>query len=107
MRHASGSRRKSRTCQDPPFLNVNISGSSFENVNASGASIEDANLSGWRVHDANLSGLRVTKANLAGASISDSRLDGMTIDGIEVTELLAAYHRENGTSKEAESKSGA
>jgi uncharacterized protein YjbI with pentapeptide repeats len=48
-------------------------------------------MSGWRIHDANLSGLRVTKANLAGAAISESRLDGMTIDGVAVTEMLAAY----------------
>jgi hypothetical protein len=31
-------------------------------------------------------------ANLAGTSISQCRLDGMTINGIEVTELLAAYN---------------
>ena len=78
------------------FVNVNLSGATFENINASGASIEDANMAGWRVHDVNLSGWRVSKANLAGATIVDSRLEGMTIDGIEVTELLAAYRRSAG-----------
>jgi hypothetical protein len=57
-------------------------------------------MSGWRVNNVNLSGLKLTKANLAGASISDGRYDGMTIDGIEVTELLAAYRA--GTSEAAE-----
>jgi uncharacterized protein YjbI with pentapeptide repeats len=48
-------------------------------------------MSGWTVHDVNLSGLRIDKANLAGAAIVNSRLQGMTIDGIEVTDLLAAW----------------
>lgn len=48
-------------------------------------------MSGWTVHNVNLSGLRIDKANLAGASIVNSRLQGMTIDGIEVIELLAAW----------------
>jgi uncharacterized protein YjbI with pentapeptide repeats len=81
------------------FSNVNISGATFENVNISGASFDDVNLSGWRIHDANLSGLRITKANLAGATITESRLEGMTIDGIAVTEMLAAYRAAQETVK--------
>ena len=61
------------------------------NVNLSGASLDDVNMSGWRVNYVNLSGLRLTKANLAGASISESRYDGMTIDGVAVTDMIAAY----------------
>jgi uncharacterized protein YjbI with pentapeptide repeats len=71
--------------------NVNLAGCSFKQVNMSGAAIEDANLSGWKVHDVNFSGLKIMQANLQGASIKDSRLDGMTINGILVTDLLAAY----------------
>jgi uncharacterized protein YjbI with pentapeptide repeats len=52
-------------------------------------------MSGWRVHHVNLSGLKVDRANLAGASIVNSRLDGMTIDGIGVTELMAAWKAKN------------
>ncbi len=48
-------------------------------------------MSGWRVNYVNLSGLRLTKANLAGASISECRYDGMTIDGMAVTDMIAAY----------------
>ena len=47
---------------------------------------------GWTVHDVNLSGLRIDKANLAGSSIVNGRMAGMTIDGLEVTELLACWH---------------
>ena len=43
----------------------------------------------------NLSGLKIDRANLAGALIVNSRLDGMTIDGIEVTELMAAWEANN------------
>jgi hypothetical protein len=48
-------------------------------------------MSGWRVHDVNLAGLKIVKANLAGASITQGRMEGMTIDGIPVSDLLAAY----------------
>ena len=71
--------------------NVNLAGCAFKQVNMSGAAIEDANLSGWKVCDVNFAGLRIVQANLQGASIKDSRLDGMTINGILVTDLLAAY----------------
>jgi hypothetical protein len=39
----------------------------------------------------NLAGLKITNANLAGASISQGRMEGMTIEGILVSDLLAAY----------------
>jgi uncharacterized protein YjbI with pentapeptide repeats len=48
-------------------------------------------MSGWRVHDVNLAGLKIDKANLAGASITKGRMEGMTIEGILVSDLLAAY----------------
>ena len=90
------------------YDDVNLSGSSYENVNMSGGTFDDLNMSGWRVHHVNLSGLKIDRANLAGASIVNSRLDGMTIDGIEVTELMAAWkaknaarHGSTGTSNDA------
>ena len=57
----------------------------------SGSLFDDVNMSGWSVHNVNPSGLRIDKANLAGCTIANTRLAGMTIDGIEVTELLAAW----------------
>ena len=53
--------------------------------------VHHSDLSGSVFDDVNLAGLKITKANLAGASIGDSFLDGMTIDGIAVTELPAAW----------------
>ena len=75
------------------FDDVNMSGCTIHNVNLSGAAFDDVNMSGWRVNYVNLSGLHPSRANLAGATITDSRYDGMTIDGIAVTELLAAYRK--------------
>jgi len=71
---------------------ADLSGSTFKKVDLSGSRYDDVNMSGWRINDVNLAGLRLSKANLAGASITASRFDGMTIDGILVTDLLAAYH---------------
>ena len=52
---------------------------------------EDANLSGWTVRNANFSGLSISKADLRGASFVDCLTAGMTIEGIAVNELMAAY----------------
>jgi hypothetical protein len=35
--------------------------------------------------------LNTVKANLAGASISQGRMEGMTIEGVLVSDLLAAH----------------
>lgn len=73
------------------FTDVDLSGATFRNVNFAGASFEGANLSGWALRNANLSGVRISHADLRGVSIADSLTAGMTIDGIAVTDLLAAY----------------
>jgi hypothetical protein len=73
------------------FTDVNLSGASFKNMNFAGALFEDANLSGWSVRNANFAGLKINNADLRGASIVDSLTTGMTIDGIAVTDLMAAY----------------
>jgi uncharacterized protein YjbI with pentapeptide repeats len=76
---------------DSTFKDVNLSNASFDDINFSGASIRNANLSGWRVRDVSFSGLQITQADLRGASISECLLEGMTIDGIAVSEMMAAY----------------
>jgi uncharacterized protein YjbI with pentapeptide repeats len=70
---------------------ANLSGSTFKNVNLAGAEFDDVNLQGSTIHNANLSDLKIKGANLRGASIIHAHLEGMTIDGIAVTDLLAAY----------------
>jgi uncharacterized protein YjbI with pentapeptide repeats len=73
------------------FTDVNRSNAAFDDVNFSGATFQNANLSGWRVRDVSLSGLQITQADLRGASIVDCLTEGMTIDGIAVADLFAAY----------------
>jgi uncharacterized protein YjbI with pentapeptide repeats len=77
------------------FRNVRLCDATFIDVNLSHAAISNANLSGASLKNANLSGLRISNANLSGASIVDSLTDGMTINGIPVAALLAAYNAAN------------
>ena len=73
------------------FADVNLSNSSFDDVNFSAASIRNANLAGWRVQDVNFSWLQITNADLRGASIAHCLTEGMTIDGVAVADMMAAY----------------
>ena len=77
------------------FTDVKLSGSAFKNVNLSDATINDANMSGLSIHNANLHGLRISQADLTNSSIVESLTSGMTIDGILVSDLMAAYRRSN------------
>ena len=77
------------------FTDVKLSGAAFSNVNLSDAIVNDANMSGWSIHHANLHGLRISQADLTNSSIVESLTSGMTIDGILVSDLMAAYRRAN------------
>jgi uncharacterized protein YjbI with pentapeptide repeats len=73
------------------FNDVNLSGARFVNVKLAGAELEDVNLSDVAIHNANCAGLTLRDADLRGASIAHSLTAGMTIDGIAVSDLMAAY----------------
>ena len=60
---------------------ADLSASSFVNVKLASATLEDINLSGASTHNANLSHVSITESCVAG----------MTIDGILVSDLQAAY----------------
>lgn len=77
------------------FTDVNLSGTAFTDVNLAGTAFADVNLAGASISDANLSKLRISEANLAGASIVDSMTDEMTINGVSVKELFAAYRNQS------------
>jgi catechol 2,3-dioxygenase-like lactoylglutathione lyase family enzyme len=66
---------------DATFHDVDLSAAAFGNVNASAATFENANL-----REA-----RFTNVDLSNVEISRARLAGMRIDGILVTDLIAAY----------------
>ena len=82
-----------RTCclAGSSFVDVNLSGVSFDDINFSGANIRNANMSDWVIHDANLARLKISSADLRDASIAHCLTEGMTVDGIAVSELMAAY----------------
>jgi len=63
-----------------------------EKCDLSGSRFNDVNLSGTVLDNVNLTGLRINNACMSNVAISDAALEGMTIDGILVTELLAAYN---------------
>ena len=50
-------------------------------------------LSGSRFTDVNLSRVTIENVNLSGVKISDCNIDGMTIEGILLTDLIAAYRK--------------
>lgn len=54
---------------------------------------EDCNLSALTVTNCNLSQAGITDCNLTGVQIEDCNMTGMKINGILVSELLAAYKR--------------
>jgi uncharacterized protein YjbI with pentapeptide repeats len=96
------------------FKGINLSGASFHDVSFVGASIAAANLGGAKFkhigpppdaktgkqekqapvtfEEMTLSGSTFDKVDLSGVTIRDCNLEGMTINGILVTELLAAYN---------------
>jgi uncharacterized protein YjbI with pentapeptide repeats len=73
------------------FAKVNLSGLTFDDVGLRAAQFRNVDLSDAIIENVNLAGLRVDNVNLSGASFADCTLTGMTIDGVLVTELFAAY----------------
>jgi uncharacterized protein YjbI with pentapeptide repeats len=77
---------------EPLLVTVSrITASNFNDVNLAAATFTNVNLAGTRMDDVNLSDLRIDNANLSHAAITESCLHGMTINGILVTDMLAAY----------------
>ena len=99
------------------FTNINMSGVAFEDINFSDISVKFAQMGGarfcciglppearergekqrpvWFEHfDLNDSTFK--DGNLANVEIINCTLDGMKIDGALVTDMIAAYKRENG-----------
>ena len=81
--------------------NVNMAATSFAQFNLSRAKFEDgtmpgvmfinANLAGAGFDDVSLVGATMRNANLTGLNIAGCRMDRMRIEGVLVTELLAAW----------------
>ncbi|MBK7643914.1 MAG: pentapeptide repeat-containing protein [Planctomycetes bacterium] len=67
-----------------------------ENANLADSSFDDVNLRGASFTNVNLSAVRLENVNLSGATIRQANLSGMRIEGVLVSELLAAYRSQAG-----------
>jgi catechol 2,3-dioxygenase-like lactoylglutathione lyase family enzyme len=76
--------------------NADISGSEFSNAKLAGTSFENIDMARCRLNDVNLSGTAITDVNLTDVSISQANMFGMTIDGVLVTDMVAAYRAQIG-----------
>jgi uncharacterized protein YjbI with pentapeptide repeats len=72
-------------------LNAKLTGSTFTDVCLGEAKFEDVNLAGATFHNINLAGARFEDVTLKGAAIINANVEGMTIEGVLVSELFAAY----------------
>lgn len=63
------------------FTNANLASSTFENINLSDATF----------HNINMSGVSLRNLNLSNVQIADANMTGMTINGVLVADLFAAY----------------
>jgi uncharacterized protein YjbI with pentapeptide repeats len=83
--------RLEETTRQIQAVDADLSGSTFTNVNLANARFENVTLGTAIIHNANLTGLRISNADLRGASIVQSTMKGMTIDGVDVADLFAAW----------------
>jgi len=75
------------------FANVRLAKTAFDNVDLSGSTFDDVNASSVTFSNADLHDARFTNVNFGSVEIADSRLSGMRIEGILVSDLIAAYRK--------------
>jgi uncharacterized protein YjbI with pentapeptide repeats len=64
--------------------------------NLAGSRFEDIDLSGTTFANVNMTAVAISDANMADVEISHSATDDMTIDGVRVADLFAAYRSAHG-----------
>ena len=74
-------------------VHAKLTESTFTDVCLGGSKFDDVNLGNATFHNINLKGARFDDVNFSHAAIINANLEGMTINGILVTEMLAAYGR--------------
>jgi uncharacterized protein YjbI with pentapeptide repeats len=78
---------------DAHFSRMNLSRSVFDDGLLPGARFTNVNLSGACFDNVNMAGGMIKQASLAGLSITDSNIAGMRVDGILISEAIAAYRK--------------
>ncbi len=96
---------RSRLCCD--VEECVLAGSAFVRTQLSGAGFVENDMCGAGFLQCNLSGAGLEKCDLTGAAIECCKLDGMTINGIDVQEMIEFYknnYKENTTMNKATRK---
>lgn len=82
------------------FSDADLSGAAFRDVSLRDAAFENANMAGSKFTDINLAGARLDNINLADVEITrNCNFKGMTIAGVGVEELFAAYKAQKAPKK--------
>jgi uncharacterized protein YjbI with pentapeptide repeats len=76
---------------DSEFINVGMSRVRFDDACMEDASFTNINMQRATIHYVNLKGARITNCHLVGVAVEGGEIEGMTIDGVLVTDMLAAY----------------
>ena len=76
------------------FVDVCLGDTVFDNVSLANARLNNVNMAGTRLNNINMTGARLSDINLANVEITDAHFEGMKIDGVAVTDMLAAYHKQ-------------
>lgn len=70
------------------FMHCDMSGILFEDVNLGDSTFTNINMSNIHISDVNLSESTIHLSNLSNMKITDSLIDGLSINGIDINELL-------------------
>jgi uncharacterized protein YjbI with pentapeptide repeats len=92
----SGSTFSDVALRGAAFRGANLSGVVIDNAKMVGVSIKDADLSGAVIENVKMVEAGIKDANLSGCTIAQCSMDGMTIDGVAVSELFAAWRLSKG-----------
>lgn len=108
----SGSRFEDVCLGDAEFDDVNLAGAKFHNINFADVTITAAHFGGATFRhiglhpgsegrqrpllfdEADLNGTRFAGCDLSAVQIENCNTEGMTIDGIPVADMLAAYRQQ-------------
>lgn len=75
------------------FINVGLKDGVFDNMMMENARFNNINMTGANVNYVNLEGSKFTECYLKNVEIEGSETKGMKIDGILVSDMIAAYER--------------
>ncbi|MEL6374274.1 MAG: pentapeptide repeat-containing protein [Pseudomonadota bacterium] len=82
------------------FDDCNLSDATFKNVNLSNSSFDDVNLSNSKFHNLNLSATTFDFLNMRDVQVTRADITGMKIDGIPVSDFIAAYDEKHSLTPE-------